>query len=107
MGAEYIVNRARITRAPIHLGVIFAEEVMPELRKSRTIVDIAALLKVSRSILYLVMAGEVAVSPDMAVRLCKLCGNGPNLWLNLQAAYDAWEASRRLRKEIRSIPTLR
>ena len=107
MSAEYIVKREKITRSPIHPGVIFAEEVMPELRKSRTIGEIAALLKVSRSILYRVMAGEVAVSPDMAVRLGKLCGNGPNLWLNLQAAFDAWESSRRLRKEVRSIPTLR
>ena len=107
MSAEYIVKREKITRAPIHPGIIFAEEVVPELRKSRTIGEFAALLKVSRSILYRVMAGDVAVSPDMAVRLGKLCGNGPNLWLNLQAAFDAWEASRRLSKEIRGIPTLR
>jgi antitoxin HigA-1 len=42
----------------------------------------------------------------MAVRLGKLCGNGPRLWLALQAKYDAWEASRRLAKEIEKIPTL-
>ena len=43
----------------------------------------------------------------MAVRLGKLCGNGPDLWLNLQARWDSWEASRRLAKEVKKIPTLR
>jgi antitoxin HigA-1 len=52
------------------------------------------------------MAGVTAVSPDMAVRLGKLCGNGPDLWLTLQARYDAWEATKRLAKEIDKIPTL-
>jgi addiction module HigA family antidote len=53
------------------------------------------------------MAGETAVSPDMAVRLGKLCGNGPGLWLRIQAAYDGWEASKRLKREIAKIPVLR
>jgi plasmid maintenance system antidote protein VapI len=43
----------------------------------------------------------------MAVRLGKLCGNGPELWLSMQAHYDAWEARRRLGKKLDKIPTLR
>lgn len=50
------------------------------------------------------MAGDTAVTPDMAVRLGKLCGNGPGLWLRLQANYDAWKASKRLKHEIAKIP---
>jgi antitoxin HigA-1 len=53
------------------------------------------------------MSGEQPITPDPAVRLGKLCGNGPDLWLNLQARYDAWEASRRLAPELKKIPTLR
>jgi addiction module HigA family antidote len=52
------------------------------------------------------MAGETAVSPDMAVRLGKLCGNGPELWLNMQVRYDAWATAHRLGKKLEKIPTL-
>jgi site-specific recombinase XerD len=34
-------------------------------------------------------------------------GNGADLWLRLQATYDAWEATRRLASELTAIPTLR
>jgi antitoxin HigA-1 len=54
-----------------------------------------------------IMAGETADTPDMAVRLGKLCGNGPELWLRMQATYDAWEASKRLKREVARIPMLR
>jgi plasmid maintenance system antidote protein VapI len=43
----------------------------------------------------------------MAARLGKLCGNGPDLWLNLQARYDAWEVMHRLADDLKIIPTLR
>lgn len=72
----------------------------------RTIGEIASLLGVTRQTLHRVIAGKTAVTPDMAVRLGKLCGNGPGLWLRMQAAYDASEATRRLGKELEKIPTL-
>ena len=34
------------------------------------------------------------VSPEMAVRLGKFCGNGPELWPRMQQAYDLWHAER-------------
>jgi addiction module HigA family antidote len=104
---EYPVDRAKVeARKPIHPGVIFAEDVMPELRRNRTIGEIATLLGVSRQTLHRVMAGEIAISPDMAARLGKLCGNGPGIWIRLQGRYDTWEATHRLRKELKKIPTL-
>jgi antitoxin HigA-1 len=105
LSEEYFVNRENITRPPTHPGVLFARDILPELGR-RTVAEIAAMLHVSRQTLHRVMAGQTAISPEMAVRLGKLCGNGPELWLNLQARYDAWEASRRLAKEIENIPTL-
>lgn len=102
---EYPVDRQAITRPPTHPGIFFAEEVLPHLGR-RTIGEIATLLVVSRQTLHRVMAGQSAISPDMAARLGKLCGNGPDLWLNLQARYDAWEATHRLAKELEKIPTL-
>jgi len=46
------------------------------------------------------------VTADMALRLGKLCGNGPTLWLNLQRDFDLWERGRKLSKKIERIPTL-
>jgi len=70
--AEYLVEPRKITRAPVHPGVIFAEEIMPALRERHTIAEIARLLGVSRATLHRLMAGEIALSPDMAVRIGKL-----------------------------------
>jgi antitoxin HigA-1 len=105
LSSEYLVDRQSITRAPTHPGVFFAEDILPALGR-HTIVEIAALLGVSRQTLHRVMSGATAVSPDLAVRLGKLCGNGPELWLNMQARYDAWQARRRLGKKLARIPTL-
>jgi len=64
MTREYPVDQEKVAaREPIHPGVIFGEEVMPELRKKRTVGEIASLLGVSRQTLHRVMAGDIAVSP--------------------------------------------
>ena len=107
MKPEYAVDRKKVAaRRPIHPGIIFAEEVMPELRRHRTIGEIATLLGVSRQTLHRVMAGDISISSEMAVRLGKLCGNGPGIWIRLQGRYDTWEAARRLGRRLEKIPTL-
>ena len=108
MAQELIVDRGKIVHAPVHPGVFFARNILPEfLKQRRTVGEVARLLDVSRTNLYRVMAGLSPVTPDMAVRLGKLCGNGPELWLAMQGRYDAWEASHRLASVIAKIPTLR
>ena len=103
--AEFTVNRGAISRPPTHPGVLFARDILPELGR-RTISEIAALLGISRQTLHRVMGGHAAISPEMAIRLGKLCGNGPDLWLTLQNRYDLWETKRRLGKQVERIPTL-
>lgn len=61
--------------------------------------EAAAKLGVSRQTLHAILAETAAVTPEMAARLGKLCGNGPRLWLSLQQARD-------LAEELRKIPTL-
>lgn len=105
---EYPVDRVRLARQPpIHPGIIFGDTVMPELRKDRTIAEIAALLGVSRATLHRVIAGAVAISVDMAVRIAKLCGGEPELWLDLQTDYDTFRAKKRLARELERIPSIR
>jgi len=35
----------------------------------------------------------------------KLVGNGPRLWLQMQAGYDEWEATTRLARQLKHIPS--
>ncbi len=51
------------------------------------------------------MSGRAAISPEMALRIGKLCGNGPLVWLRMQVAYDLWHAERAI--DVERIPTLR
>jgi addiction module HigA family antidote len=107
MAQVYSVNQVKVaSRKPIHPGVIFGEEVMPELRMKRTVGEIAGLLGVSRQTLHRVTVGDISISPEMAARIGKLVGNGARIWLAMQADYDAWEATHRLSRELKKIPTL-
>ena len=50
--------------------------------------------------------GLVRPTPDVrsVLRLGRLCGHGPGLWLRLQQNDDRWHAERRLREEVSRIP---
>jgi addiction module HigA family antidote len=91
-------------RAPTHPGDILREDVLPAL--GITVTDMAKRLRVTRQQLHRVLAKQAGISPEMAVRLGKLCGNGPDLWIGMQQAYDLWHANRKLKHEIKNIPTL-
>jgi len=45
------------------------------------------------------------VTAEMATRLGKYCGNGPELWLNMQSAFDLWHAQHALSDALDAIPT--
>lgn len=90
-------------RCPAHPGRILREYAVPALAQSKT--AIAGHLGISRQTLYDLLAEKQPVTPQMAVRIGKLLGNGPNLWLNMQTAYDLWHAKREI--DISSIPTFR
>ena len=88
----------------MHPGKLLREDVIPAL--GRPVAEIAGLLKVSRQTLYAILREEAPVTVAMALRLGKLCGNGPELWVNLQARYDLDRLSRELGDELAGIPTL-
>ena len=88
----------------MHPGELLREDVLPALGKP--ISEIAELLGVSRQALHALLAERAAVSPAMALRLGKLCGNGPQLWLSLQARYDLAALEPAMAVELEQIPTL-
>jgi addiction module HigA family antidote len=88
----------------MHPGELLREEILPALSRPKT--EIARLLGVSRQTLYDILDERQPVTPAMALRLGKLCGNGPDLWLNLQRRYDLQRAEKELADKIKAIPTL-
>ena len=89
---------------PAHPGEILRAEVLTTMGISVTAA--ARQLRVSRQSLHAILSERSAVSPEMAVRLGRFFGNGPELWLRMQAAHDLWHAERKLRHEVDKIPAL-
>src|SRR5947209_14614229 len=87
---------------PMHPGELLRDEILPALGRSKT--EIAKLLGISRETLYDILEEKQPVTPVMALRLGKLCGNGPDLWLNLQKGYDLQRDERELGEKIKAIP---
>lgn len=98
--AEYIVKRP-LKRAPIHPGEILREDVLPALGLS--VSEAARRLGVSRQQLHRIIACTHPISIEMALRIGKLSGNGPGLWLRMQQSYDLWHTEHRLKDELEKI----
>jgi addiction module HigA family antidote len=57
--------------------------------------EFADWIGVSRLTVSGVLNEKRAVTPDMAMRLGKALGNGPEIWLRMQQAVDLWDLARR------------
>jgi antitoxin HigA-1 len=87
-----------------HPGELLREDVLPSLHKPKT--EIAQLLGISRQTLYDILDEKQPITPAMALRFGKLCGNGPDLWMQMQINYDLTITAQKLAKVIKKIPTL-
>jgi addiction module HigA family antidote len=97
---EYAVQRP-LRRPPIHPGEVVREDVLPALGLS--VSEAARRLGVSRQQLHRILACTHPITTEMALRIGKLAGNGPGLWLRMQQAYDLWHAEHRLKEELAQI----
>lgn len=95
-------SRPPSPRCPVHPGELLRDDVIPATQRSKA--EIARLLGISRQHLYDILDEKKPVSPAVAVRLGKLFGNGPALWVRMQSAYDTWHAERDV--DVSAIPTL-
>jgi addiction module HigA family antidote len=76
-------------RRPTHPGAILREDVLPALRITQK--EFADRLGVSRLTVSELLHEKCTLTPDMAMRLGKLLGNGPEIWLRMQQTLDLWE----------------
>lgn len=100
MSPVYEVARP-VGRCPSHPGALL-EDIIRATGKTK--VEIASLLGISRQQLYDILRERKPVSPNVAARLGKMFGDGPAVWLRMQAAYDAWHAEREV--DVSNVPRL-
>ena len=77
-------------RPPVHPGEILLEEFMEPYGMTQT--DIAKRIGVSRKHISELVNGRKGISTDIALRLSRLFGTSPELWLKGQLAWDVWHA---------------
>jgi addiction module HigA family antidote len=71
---------------PVHPGEVIREDILPSVGLSVTAA--ARVLGVSRQMLHDILAGRRPLSAVMCLRVARLFGSTPELWMRLQAAYD-------------------
>lgn len=50
---------------------------------------------------------EAPITPETALRFGAYFGNGPDIWLRMQADYDLWNARQRIAHEIKIIKPMK
>jgi addiction module HigA family antidote len=80
-------------RCPTHPGALLREIVLPAL-ENVTKIEVAEALGVSRQTLYDILNEKQPVTPPMSVRLGAVFGTSAAVWINMQSAYDLWNAMR-------------
>lgn len=90
-----------ITREPTHPGEILKEDFMVPLNMTQ--MGVAKSLGVSFRTISEIVNQKRAISPEMALRLSKYFKTSPEVWLNLQNAYDLYKARKKTGKILNSI----
>lgn len=89
-----------MARTPIHPGEILADEIA-DLGISAT--ELARVIHVPANLISQIIAGKRAITADTALRLGRWFGTGPNIWLNLQQAYELELVCQEIGPEIENI----
>ena len=71
---------------PVHPGEILKEDILPSVVLSVTAASKA--LGVSRQMLHDILAERRPLSAVMCLKISRLLGGSPEVWMRLQAAYD-------------------
>lgn len=88
-----MINIVDLEQAPTHPGEMLNEEFLKPLGVTQ--VEAARRLGISFPRLNDLIHARRGVTVDTALRLAKVFGTSPELWLNLQQAWDLWHAARK------------
>jgi addiction module HigA family antidote len=77
---------------PVHPGEIIKQDILPSVGLSVTAA--AKALGVSRQMLHDILAERKPLSAVMCLKVSRLFGGSPELWMRLQAAYDLKKAEK-------------
>ena len=77
---------------PVHPGEVIKEDVLPA--SGLSVAAAARALGVSRQMLHDILAEKRPLSAIMCLKLARLFGGSPEMWMRLQASYDLKMASR-------------
>jgi addiction module HigA family antidote len=87
------MSKARLNkrqRRPTHPGELLREEILPAARITQG--DLAERMGVSRRTVNEICQERRGVTADMAHRLARVLNTTPDVWMNMQAAVDVWDA---------------
>jgi addiction module HigA family antidote len=92
---------------PVHPGEIIKEDVLPS--AGLTVTAAAKALGVSRQMLHDILAQRKPLSAVMCLKLARLFGGSPEVWMRLQAAYDLkrTEQNKKVMKRVARIVPVR
>lgn len=88
---------------PVHPGEVISD-VLEDIEMTQT--KFAEILGVSRRSVNEIVLGQRPITVDMAIRIGKALGNGPQLWLNLQQKVDIWDAVQKHSEEYERVSTV-
>ena len=88
---------------PVHPGTVLRDDVLPALNIS--VAEAARELGLSRQTLHRILAGQLGVSTETALRLGRWCGNGAGIWARMQQNHDLWHAERAMVEVLEAIPS--
>jgi addiction module HigA family antidote len=76
---------------PVHPGEVLREDVLPEVGLSASAT--AKALGVSRQMMHDILTERKPLSAVMCLKISRLFGSSPEMWMRLQAAYDLKKAA--------------
>lgn len=84
---------------PAHPGEVLREWI-PE---GMTVTAAAEQLGVSRVMLSKILNSKAGITADMALRLSSWLGTTPEVWVDMQSAWDLWQAEQRPRPDVKPL----
>jgi antitoxin HigA-1 len=88
---------------PVHPGEVISD-VLEDIGMTQT--SFAEVLGVSRRTVNEIVQGRRPITVDIAIRIGKALGNGPQLWLNLQQKVDIWDVIQTHKDDYDRVPML-